>query len=91
MTPKKFPEANVTFATDQPEYIPLPAFVNESHEGEVISCWSLSFKERLRILFKGEVWISQMTFNKPLTPILPTTKKDDLLNPEYFKKQKEQV
>ena len=79
MTPKQFKEANVTFAKDQPEYQPLPAFRNDS---EVITCWNLTFKERFRILFKGEIWLSLLTFNKPLTPSFITTKKSDVLSTE---------
>jgi hypothetical protein len=79
MKPKQFQEANVTFAKDQPEYQPLPAFKSESATGEVITCWNLSFKERLRILFKGEIWLCLMTFNKPLTPTFLSTKKSDVL------------
>lgn len=82
MTPIKFKEANVTFAKDQPEYQPLPAFRNDSPQDEVITCWKLSFKERLRILFKGEIWLSLLTFNKPLTPSFLTTKKSDVLTTE---------
>ena len=79
MKPKQFPEVNVTFAKDQPEYMPLPAFRNDSPQGEVVTCWSLSFRERLRILFKGEIWVSLLTFNKPLTPSFISTKKSDVL------------
>lgn len=79
MKPIEFPEANVTFAKDQPEYQPLPAFKNQSPEGEVISCWQLSFVERMRILFTGKLWVSLMTFNKPLTPSFFTTKKSEVL------------
>lgn len=79
MTPKEFPEANVVFAKDQPQYKPLPAFRNSSPEGEVVTCWNLSFKERLRVLFKGEIWVSMMTFNKPLTPSFMTTEKKEVL------------
>ena len=82
MTPKQFKEANVTFAKDQPEYQPLPAFRNDSLQGEVITCWNLTFRERLRILFKGEIWLSLLTFNKPLTPSFITTKKSDVLSTE---------
>jgi len=80
MTPKKFKEQNIVFAENQPEYIPLPAFKNDSPQGEVITCWNLSFKERLRVLFFGEIWMSLLSFNRPLTPIFLTTKKTDLLN-----------
>jgi hypothetical protein len=79
MKPKEFPEQNVIFAKDQPEYQPLPAFKATTESGEVITCWKLSFSERLRILFKGEIWLSMLSFNKPLTPSFMTTKKSDVL------------
>ena len=79
MIPKKFPEVNVTFAEDQPEYLPLPAFRNDSPQGEVVTCWQLSFRERMRVLFSGEIWLSMLTFNKSLTPSYITTKKEDVL------------
>jgi len=82
MTPKQFKEVNVTFAKNQPEYQPLPAFRNDSPQGEVITCWNLTFRERLRILFKGELWLSMLTFNKPLTPSFLTTKKSEVLSSE---------
>jgi len=80
MTPKKFKESNITFAENQPEYIPLPAFKNKSKSGEVITCWNLSFRERLRILFKGEIWLCLLTFNGPLTPTFITTKKSEVIS-----------
>ena len=50
MKPTNFPEANTVFAKDQPEYQPLPAFKADTPEGEVVTCWKLSFRERLRVL-----------------------------------------
>lgn len=79
MKPKQFPEANVIFAKDQPEYSPLPAFKAEGLNGEVITCWQLSFWERCRLLFKGEFWLSMMTFHRPLTPVFISTRKRDVL------------
>ena len=78
MKPIKFKEVNVTFAENQKEYLPLPAFKNDSPEGEVVSCWKLTFRERFRILFTGKLWVSLMSFNKPLTPSYFTTKKSDV-------------
>lgn len=78
MKPIEFKGHNKVYAKDQPEYLPLPVFKNDSVEGECISCWKLSFKERVRILLTGKLWISMMTFNKPLTPILPTTRMEDV-------------
>lgn len=69
MTPTTFPESNVTFAKDQPEYLPLPAWRDD--EGQVVSCWELTFLERLKVLFGANIWLSQLTFNQPLQPQKP--------------------
>jgi len=79
MKPVKFKESNVVFAKDQPEYMPLPAFKAKTPQGEVVSCWNLSLRERIRVLFNGKIWLSLWSFNKPLTPSLITTKKSDVL------------
>jgi len=73
-----FPEANVVYAKDQEGYIPLPAHVSPTPEGHVVTCWRLGFMERLRILFGGKLYVSLMTFHKPLTPIFMTTKKSKI-------------
>lgn len=64
----EFKHQNIVFAKDQPEYIPLPALKIDSTEGYVISCWKMTFIERIKVLFTGKVWLSLMSFNKPLTP-----------------------
>ena len=73
MKPIEFKEANVVYAKDQPEYLPLPA--HRLHDGEVITCWKLTLRERLRVLFKGRLWICIMTFNHPLQPVRPNVHK----------------
>ena len=82
MKPIKFPESNVTFGQYQGEYIALPALRVENKEGAVISCWKLSFFERLKILITGRLWLNQMTFGDHLQPILPTANKLDLILPK---------
>ena len=80
MKPSKFPEQNVVHAENQDEYGNLPAFKDEC--GVVISCWKMTFRERLRVLFKGHIWLSLHSFNKPLTPSFMSTKKSDVfVNP----------
>jgi hypothetical protein len=69
MEPIDFPQANVTYALDQPEYLPLPAKREEN--GMVTSCWQLTWRERFKILFSGRLYIWQLTFNQPLQPIRP--------------------
>lgn len=80
MTPKKFKEVNVTYAENQSQYTPLPVFKNKSSEGEVIACYNLSFKERVKLLFTGEIWLVLLTFNKPLTPSFITAEKSEAFN-----------
>lgn len=81
MKPINFPEATIKIAEDQPEYQTLPSLVRDGPEGEVISCWQLSFWERLQILFVGKLWVSLWTFRKPLTPSYFTVNKSELIVP----------
>lgn len=84
MTPIKFPEVNVTFAEDQPEYLPLPAW--RGVDGTVISCWKLTRKERLKILFTGRLWLRSLTFGRSLQPLLPEVDRPFVATPiEVFK------
>lgn len=85
MIPIEFKEQNTVLAKDQPEYLPLPAYVEKAtREGQVISCWKLSFLERAKLLFTGRLWLSQFAFHKPLQPQRPSVNKWDQLNREYF-------
>lgn len=58
----------IVYAVNQPEYTPLPVF--KDNDGTVLSRWHLSFKERLRVLFKGDVYLWVSTFNTPLQPLM---------------------
>lgn len=62
---------NVTYAKDQPQYRPLPVLRSLTHEGYVMSCWQLTVWERLRILFGARIYLTQLTFNDHLQPIIP--------------------
>lgn len=78
MKAKKFKEANVVYGENQPQYLPLPA--HKTEEGQAIFCFELDEEERKQIAETGELWVSLLTFNQPLQPILLTTKKADLFN-----------
>lgn len=66
MTPVEFPESNVVYAKDQPEYLPLPAY--RTPDGDVTSCWGMTWRERLCVLLTGRIYVSNLTFNGPLQP-----------------------
>jgi hypothetical protein len=75
MKPIKFRGMNVTFAENQPEYLPLPALVADMENGgqNVISCWKLTWWERITVLFTGVMWINSLKFDHALQPVLPET------------------
>ncbi len=70
MEPIDFPERNVTFAKDQKEYLPLPA--HRSSDGQVVTCWRLTRRERIKILLRGQMWLRVWIGNRPLQPLLPS-------------------
>ena len=63
----EFKGCNVVYAEDQPEYLKLPGLRME--DGELMTCWELSIKERLKILFTGKMWLNILTSHKPLQPL----------------------
>ncbi len=69
MKPISFKEQNCIIAKNQKEYLPLPAW--KSKDGVVVSCWKLSFIERIKLLFTGRLWFKILTANKPLQPQRP--------------------
>lgn len=65
MKPVAFKQQNMTWAEHQPEYEPLPAYSDGTHN---ITCWRLTWWERIKLLFTGIVWCSQMHFGEALQP-----------------------
>lgn len=73
-----FPEQTTTYAKDQPQYRLLPAHRFNDDEGRIACCWSLSWRERLHVLFTGKIWHQILTFDKPLQPQKLTVEKPDM-------------
>ena len=68
MHPINFEESNVVYAKDQEPYLPLPAWQKKDDNGTVVCCWKATWPERIRIFLTGRLYLSMLTFNKPLTP-----------------------
>lgn len=66
MTPVKFDGHNTVWAKDQPPYLPLPA--HNGCDGKVTTCWRLTWRERLKLLVTGRLWLQQLAFGNPLQP-----------------------
>ena len=70
MNPINFKGQNSIMGAGQPEYQPLPTMRHKDESGKVTSCWRLSPKERFKLLFTGRIYLTLMTFNKPIQPQL---------------------
>lgn len=88
MKPIEFKEQNVVFGKDQQEYIPLPALVFQ--DGEVMTCWKLSWKELLKVVFTRKIYLSVQTFRKPLQPLYMTVSKERIAVQESFTNKKDE-
>jgi hypothetical protein len=81
MEPIKFNGYNTEIAKDQDEYNTLPAFVNfDSIEKDVVSCWKMTWKERIKVLFSGEIFLTIRTYGDPLQPQLLDVDKPDIVD-----------
>lgn len=82
MEARNFKEKNVVFAEDQEEYTSLPALFEEE-DGKATFSFKLSEEEIKQIVETGTIYLSVLTFGRPLQPIGPS-----LLNPFANGKEK---
>jgi hypothetical protein len=76
MKPIKFKESNSVYGADQNQYMPLPCCVRADITDTnkiVTSCWRLTLKERIKVIFTGKIFVSILTCNQPLQPQRLTT------------------
>ena len=70
MTPVEFEQSNITYAKDQPEYQPLPAHVDSSHQ-IATTCWEFTDEEIELLRTTKRIWLQQYIFGQALQPQLP--------------------
>jgi len=69
MTIEPFDEQNVVIGAGQAEYLPLYAHkIQGDRQGTTTTRWKLTWRERIKLLFTGELWHQVLTFNLPLQP-----------------------
>ena len=66
----------VVYARNQPQYQPLPAI--KSDRGRLTTRWHLNWRERLRVLFRGDLYIQVLTYGQLLQPIKPFTEEPSI-------------
>lgn len=83
MEPIKFDGVNVVFGKNQLEYAPLPAErVGNPETGQIITCWELSADELKKVQETGKIYVSLLTFGRPLSPMFISVDKPDVYDPE---------
>lgn len=55
------------YAKEQPEYLPLPAVRGSG--GLVTTRWTIGWRDRLKLLLWGSLYVQTLTFNRRLQPI----------------------
>ncbi len=58
----------VVYASDQPQYRPLPAI--RCLDGKILTRWEFTEEEKQQILEQGYIYLAVNTFNDPLQPVL---------------------
>lgn len=61
----------MVYAKDQPQYLNLPCF--RDPDGTVVTRWAMTWRERLQALWTGNIYVTCLTFNKPLQPLKLST------------------
>ena len=82
----------VKYAEGQEEYLTLPSVrALDNGRVRVVTRWRCEggFLERLRFLFVGDIYISVLTFGKPLQPLLVETTPPDPTVLEYLGAERE--
>lgn len=64
-----YQQHEVTFAKDQPEYLPLPALVLEGIEKPVVSRWRLDDEERKKVAAGADILLTQNIFTDLYHPV----------------------
>jgi hypothetical protein len=67
----------IILAKNQPPYMPLPALPVDGGR-YLVTRWRFSWRERLQVLFHGDLWLWVWTFGKPLQPVALDTNPPEL-------------
>lgn len=85
MKPIEFPGCNITYAKDQPEYIPLPAM--KKRNGDITTAWELSDEEIAILIATKRIYLHVMTFNQNLQPLRPYVSETEPEVPQFRTKE----
>lgn len=88
-----FPEVNKVFAEGNEDY-EAHCFIGNSRKGgqNIVSCYRLSFRERLLVLVTGRIWVNITSGNGKLYPMyLSAIKQHVILSRKQARKRNEAI
>ncbi len=84
MEPSDFPQANLTLTAPEraggdvdPKIVPLRVWTDNA---QTISCWKLTWRERLSALVFGTAWLS-VRFGRTAPPVWLTVERSPFIKP----------
>jgi hypothetical protein len=82
----------VVVAEHQEDYLPMPSLIGYNFvERPHLSRWKLTWKERLRVLIRGELWMTLLTFGAPIRSEPQTPVMLDVERPTWTRKAQHTV
>lgn len=80
---KGLEEYEIVMAKDQPEYNPLRVLPGITREGERLSRWTLTEKQREAVASGADIFLELLTFNSPMQPVRMAV--SDEPNTDFFR------
>ena len=77
MIPVIFKEANSIFDSRDPNMLSLPVEIVPGSSGQLNTCWELSKEEIETIKETGLVWLSILSFGRPIPPVLLSSERPE--------------
>jgi hypothetical protein len=72
-----FQHLEIVLAKDQPEYAPLPALPVDDGQ-KLITRWRFSWRERLQVLVRGDLYLWIWTFRRAVQPVALEVSRPDV-------------
>lgn len=76
---KKFEQANIKIAEDQPEFNTVPAYANND-DGSVLFGFDLDDEEIEKLKETKSIWVKLLTGGRPMQPIATSVEFEELFN-----------
>lgn len=79
----EFPEQTIVIAKDQPQYLPMPAHVDQTSDHcQTTLCWELTDEEIQTLIQTKKIWQQIWTFHRKMHPQRLSVEKPEMKVPD---------